>query len=901
MELSELSSTQPRVQAQKILVDAQGNSLKINLQSVELEGRPKLVRTLKNSGALVVSFTKEADIILVDSTTESGKRLIRTWGHDSHNVVLEHTWARSSIDAGRPLLEADNWGGAMTVDDGKPVTIDGVVVDEDELEEVEALVTKSPLPTPRVTPVDPTPQQLDHIDLDPPASNTSPVPPPPEPTATQTTAVNPFLAEESMESTHHDTSPMPPQQSQQPPPASQALPYSQPGSFVQPPQSQNAYPYPSFVPQHVSPSSQSQIKPQQFPHTTFPSSQLQMIQAVPHTPFPSAQPHTIQMGSEATYNGVNFQPQNFAAVMAIMDVVRHMDQSAWLGQNQMPLTQPPANHNPSPFFLQPQMNLGPTMNGAHTPSLSTHNSQAMEEFEPAAIDPFLTTSLGHSNGGSASTSFEYQSSAEYLDSRHSTRKSQTKSFHSQLPDEALTPSVSRGRPPAVKPTNPPRRSRKGKEKAVSPESSEDCRPDELAPASSDSSSPINPSTSPPTQPRKVTAHKQKGEIFLSESGQPLQFFVQVDLHGRHNVVSNIKKNKGKIVNNIADADYLILFTRSDTFQGLLSEASALGKSPIQAAFVADCIEEGDLLDEAGYMLEPGAKLKTLKRGRRQNVSWMKSATPEAFRKTNAPNLRSSSAKTKMTISLSQTPTKDDLDNKAKTTPRSAVSSTSKSTSLSKLAWKEEVVTPSRSTGSPTPPPPETRKLMKNGKYLFTEVEDEYFLHLAKHHLNHDPSTSNTALVHKLHKKMPHHPFASWQAHIDKKMKRTLDDIRKRANIAKRKNVTDTTTPNTRGRLLEEDEPGPSKRPRFGPSKSNNDISLLLDQPAVQDPEREDFEVITKFFASGGGDDDDDERVWQELDKHRPCRTASSWPEYYAVHQTEVYMRIEELMNERAGE
>lgn len=31
----------------------------------------------------------------------------------------------------------------MTVDDGKPVTIDGVVVDEDELEEVEALVTKS--------------------------------------------------------------------------------------------------------------------------------------------------------------------------------------------------------------------------------------------------------------------------------------------------------------------------------------------------------------------------------------------------------------------------------------------------------------------------------------------------------------------------------------------------------------------------------------------------------------------------------------------------------------------------------------------------------------------------------------------------------------------------------------
>jgi hypothetical protein len=90
-----------------------------------------------------VSNAKEAAIVLVDSTTESGKRLIRTWGHDASKVVLEHTWVRASIDVGRPLLEADNWGGAMTIDDGKPVTIDGVVVDEDELEEVEALVTKS--------------------------------------------------------------------------------------------------------------------------------------------------------------------------------------------------------------------------------------------------------------------------------------------------------------------------------------------------------------------------------------------------------------------------------------------------------------------------------------------------------------------------------------------------------------------------------------------------------------------------------------------------------------------------------------------------------------------------------------------------------------------------------------
>lgn len=47
MELSELSSTQPSAQQGRILVNAQGIPLKINLQAVELEGRPKLVRLLK--------------------------------------------------------------------------------------------------------------------------------------------------------------------------------------------------------------------------------------------------------------------------------------------------------------------------------------------------------------------------------------------------------------------------------------------------------------------------------------------------------------------------------------------------------------------------------------------------------------------------------------------------------------------------------------------------------------------------------------------------------------------------------------------------------------------------------------------------------------------------------------
>lgn len=32
-----------------------------------------------------------------------------------------------------------------------------------------------------------------------------------------------------------------------------------------------------------------------------------------------------------------------------------------------------------------------------------------------------------------------------------------------------------------------------------------------------------------------------------------------------------------------------------------------------------------------------------------------------------------------------------------------------------------------------------------------------------------------------------------------------------------------------------------------------------------------------------------------------CRSARSWPDYYAAHEKQVYARIEELVNERAGD
>ncbi|KAH0838262.1 hypothetical protein J3R83DRAFT_6518 [Lanmaoa asiatica] len=805
-------------------------------RAVELEGRPKLVRTLKSSGALVVSNAKEAAIILVDSTTESGKRLIRTWGHDASKVVLEHTWARVSIDVGRPLLEADNWGGAMTIDDGKPVTIDGVVVDEDELEEVEALVTKSPLPTPRVTPVDPTSQRPDeHLDITRSESNTS---------------------------APHVRGPPPP-----------GPPIAQP---VAPTQSQNTYAYAPFTAQQAYPSSQSQVMPTQpFPHTGFPSSHLQTIHAssVPHTPLPSVQSQMMQMTPNTTsINGVNFQTPNLATIMTIMEVVRHMDQSTWFGQNQMPVSQPPANSNTSTFSVQSP--------ATREPIPSTSGG-----LESLGLDPSLSSSQDHLLSDSATSSRKYGSGTEFSEDRLMTRNSRPKPSR-RPPDEILTPLISRKRPPVVKPTNPPpKRLRKGKEKAISTDSSEHSEVDELMEVS-DGPYSTHSSASPPAPPRNIIARKKHGEIFLSGSGQPLRFFVQVDLHGRHTVVTNIKKNKGKIVNNIADADYLILFARSDTFQGLLNEAIALGKSPILAAFVADCVEEGALLDETDYVLESVAKVKALRRGRQSAFS-IKVETPETLAHQTRVVKPKSSPATGEGKKSRGTPSKSSTNKKSKA-PKSAPSKPTAEEGGDSMASR-----------SPTPPPVSTRRLMKNGKYLFTEVEDEYFLRLAKHHLTRDPTISNTTLVHKQHKKMPHHSGASWGAHIDKKLKGALEDVRKRANIANRKRVNEAVNKNSSQGFVNEGMP--SKGRTLGTAEGIGDTLLNSSHPSQEDLEQQDFDVITQFFASGGGDDDDDERVWQELEKHRQCRSASSWPDYYAAHEKQVYARIEELMNQRAGD
>lgn len=87
----------------------------------------------------------QAHVILVDSTTDPGIQFIRDWGTDPAKFVLEYSWARKCVEAGRPLLQNDNWGDCVARDDGR--SISGTNEGEISIAKSVVFVTNSPSST----------------------------------------------------------------------------------------------------------------------------------------------------------------------------------------------------------------------------------------------------------------------------------------------------------------------------------------------------------------------------------------------------------------------------------------------------------------------------------------------------------------------------------------------------------------------------------------------------------------------------------------------------------------------------------------------------------------------------------------------------------------------------------
>ncbi|KIM75432.1 hypothetical protein PILCRDRAFT_827355 [Piloderma croceum F 1598] len=789
-----------------------GVPIPVFVEASSIRNRPKLIRSLRNSGALICHGPAEAHIILVDSTTDPGIQFIRDWGTDPAKFVLESSWARKCIEAGRVLLQNDNWGDSVARDDGRSIsgTHDG--------EELNA----NPLPTPRPTPSDAGPSSTKrdrshsiHPNLEPESRANSRE-------DVQFKHLEPSSSRSASQGQKNLQTQANPQ-FQQPPPSQQQS-QSQQFSYLAPQSQQLPYSQPAPQPQQFQPQiyPPQYSQPQQSQSNSFSSNQFSNPFAALQMPqFPQTQqgqamaypPQMTQnyMGQPNGQPNGPYDAQMFLATL--MDVARQQG-------FQMPLGVPQQMPN--------------------------NMLQHMVQFQNNGMPP---------SGQGQSISSSFPNSLVTRDTPDGSSHLPTSAAPQSSSPEMCAPSIRRRSPLPSTPSPPlPPSRRKGKEKALAPRQNSFKR--KRSESSEEEEEEEEPFTTPPrhrqTNDPQVLSPRKLGEIFRSDSGESLLFFVQVDLMGRHGVVQNIKKNGGKMGGSINDADYVILGnTLSKTFPDLLAQTTAVNKLPLRSAFIVDCVKHAALLDVDNYVLEEYIPPK--KRGR-PSVVTMKAEKPKEKIQKKEPR---------------------------KTTPKK------------KAVQPVEQI---RCDGppSPTPPPLSTRIELSGGHFRFSDEEVNFFKRYARHLVEMDHLISNTAIFKRLYEKMPHHSPPSWGAYIRRVCPDELDTIRKKVGIARRKTADAGNNSQANGSGQVQNEAGPSKR-------SSPAIHDSMSGIEAQDPQQQDFRDICQFFATGGGEDSDDEVVWASLASHQPCRSAASWPEYYQSQVDAITKEIERLIEEAAAD
>lgn len=450
-------------------------------------------------------------------------------------------------------------------------------------------------------------------------------------------------------------------------------------------------------------------------------------------------------------------------------------------------------------------------------------------------------------GQSISSSFQ-NSSASGSASNDSSHISASAAPPSPSP-QVCAPSISRRSTPLSIPSPPPPpKHSKGKDKVLAAsQNSFKRKRSEPSDESSEEEEELF-ATPPPrhstTNAPHVLSPRKLGEIFRSDLGESISFFVQVDLISRHGVVQNIKKNGGKMVGSINDADYVVLGnTMSKTFPDLIAQTIAASKLPLRSGFVADCVKHEALLDVNDYVLEEYVPPK--KRGR-----------------------------SSVTTVVASKPRKEKVSKKV-----------------------NKPIVPTRQDGppSPTPPPVSARVELPGGNFRFSDEEIDFFRRYARHLLELDHTISNAAIFNRLHKKMPHHSSTSWQTYVRRSFPDELDTMRKKVGIARRK-AADAGSQSQINQS--ENQGGPSKRANLSPPGAGHGKTGI--ETVHLDPREQDFQDICRFFATGGGENSDDEAVWASLASHQPARSAASWPEYYQSRYEEIIKEIERLVEEAVG-
>ncbi|KAI1788757.1 hypothetical protein LXA43DRAFT_624382 [Ganoderma leucocontextum] len=152
----------------RLFVDSANRPLRVFVDAA-LVNRVKVGRALKRGGANIIPEVKDADIIVVETESQTSNTTIADW--ESEKVVLESSWVSQSVQRGQAFLADENWGGFVaTLAGGGSVASD---------------TGANHLPTPRVTPLEaklpthepPMPNQHSQANASQPVHFASPGPP----------------------------------------------------------------------------------------------------------------------------------------------------------------------------------------------------------------------------------------------------------------------------------------------------------------------------------------------------------------------------------------------------------------------------------------------------------------------------------------------------------------------------------------------------------------------------------------------------------------------------------------------------------------------------------------------------------------------------------------------------
>ncbi|PSS34119.1 hypothetical protein PHLCEN_2v1829 [Hermanssonia centrifuga] len=227
-------------------------------------------------------------------------------------------------------------------------------------------------------------------------------------------------------------------------------------------------------------------------------------------------------------------------------------------------------------------------------------------------------------------------------------------------------------------------------------------------------------------------------IFRTESGEPLAFFVSMDLNNRNDIVNLIKKNGGKIYADIPHADIVVLAPRKGPFADHLMAAVIAQKPAVQATFVHQCVLERTLLDPGDFSFE-GVEAKN----RKNQVFTVRLDDLED----RASPLRKSKDERRKKRSGESTgsPT------------RASPSKRERSLSAEPLVEVEVQHTVVASGGdpcrSPSPIPPTRIVEIGGGRNAYTDEDKEYFEKYVTHLLRRDPQISTSTIARELGKKV----------------------------------------------------------------------------------------------------------------------------------------------------